>query len=162
MPVAAKVGVTTVETPTDREVVVTRAFDAPRRLLWECLTNPAHLPNWMLGPPGWAMVVCENDLRPGGKWRYVWRKPDGTEMTLHGINREVVPQQRIIATESWGPEWPETINTFELLEENGQTTVVITLLYPSKDARDAALKTGMKEGMDQSYARLEALLRTLA
>ena len=116
----------------------------------------------MLGPPGWTMPVCEMDLRPGGSWRYTWRKSDGAEMTITGSVREVAPPERLVTTESWGPEWPETVNSLVLTESAGQTTITLTILYPSKQARDAALATGMKDGMDPSFARLDALLQRLA
>ena len=162
MVTAAKVGVTTYTTPSDREVVITRVVAAPRDLVWKAWTNPAHISQWLLGPPGWTMPVCEMDLRPGGKWRYVWRKDDGDEMTLSGLVKEVAPPARLVTTERWGPEWPETLNTMALTEAAGLTTITLTVLYPSKDARDAALKTGMKEGMDAGFVRLDQLLLTLS
>lgn len=158
----AKTGVTTIGTPTDREVVITRVVDAPRRLVFDAWTNPKHVPQWLLGPEGWTMPVCEIDLRPGGSWHYVWRKADGSEMGMTGTYREVVPPERVVHTESWGPEWPETVNTMVLTESGGRTTITLTVSYPSKEARDAALETGMKEGMDQSFARLDTLLRAPA
>jgi len=161
MGTAAKLGVTSYTTPSDREVVITRVVDAPRELVWKVWTSPEHIPRWLVGPPGWTMPVCEMDLRPGGKWRYVWRQGDGTEMTLSGLVREVVPPSRLVTTERWGPEWPETLNTMALTEAEGLTTITLTVLYPSKDARDAALQTGMKEGMEAGFARLDALLRSL-
>ena len=153
---------TTFATPSDREIVMTRVFDAPRQLVWEAWTSPEHLPHWMLGPPGWTMPVCEVDLRPGGSWHFVWRKADGAEMAMRGVYREVVPPERLVSTESWGGDWPETLNTLLLVEEDGRTTMTLTVLYPSKEARDAALGTGMKEGMSQSFDRLAELLRTSA
>jgi uncharacterized protein YndB with AHSA1/START domain len=159
---AGKTGVTTYATPTDTEVVITRIVDAPRRLVFDAWTNPKHLPEWMLGPPGWTMPVCEMDLRPGGSWRYTWRKSGGAEMTITGSVREVAPPERLVTTESWGPEWPETVNSLVLTESGGQTTITLTILYPSKQARDAALATGMKDGLDPSFARLDALLQRLA
>jgi uncharacterized protein YndB with AHSA1/START domain len=158
---ATKTGVTTYATPTDREVVITRVVDAPRRIVFDAWTTPQHVRQWLLGPEGWTMPVCEIDLRPGGTWRYVWRKADGSEMAMGGSYREVVPPERLVSTERWGPEWPETINTVVFTESGRQTTITLTVLYPSKDARDAALKTGMKEGADQSFGRLDQLLRTL-
>jgi uncharacterized protein YndB with AHSA1/START domain len=151
----------TVTTPSDREVLITRVFDAPRRLVFDAYTNPKHVPRWMLGPEGWTMPVCEIDLRSGGSWHFVWRKADGKEMDMRGGYRDVVPPERVVSTESWGPEWPETINTVTFVEENGKTSVNISILYPSKDARDAALKTGMKEGMIASYNRMAELLDSL-
>lgn len=159
---AGRTGVTTYATPTDTQVVITRIVNAPRRLVFDAWTNPKHLPQWMLGPEGWTMPVCEMDLRPGGSWRYVWRKGDGAEMTITGGVREVVPPERLVTTESWGPEWPETTNTLLLTESGGQTTITLTILYPSKQARDAALATGMKEGLEPTFARLDQLLQRLA
>ena len=162
MAAANKAGATTFTTPSDREVVMTRVFDAPRRLVWDAWTNPEHLPHWMLGPDGWTMPVCEIDLRPGGSWHFLWRRADGTEMGMRGLYKEVVPPERLVSTESWGGDWPETINTLTLTEEGGKTTVTQRVLYPSKEARDAALKTGMKDGVATSFDRLAAYLRTRA
>jgi uncharacterized protein YndB with AHSA1/START domain len=162
MPSPARTGVTTYATPTDREVVITRVVDAPRRIVFEAYTTPRHLQQWLLGPEGWTMPICELDLRPGGAFRYVWRKADGAEMTIAGAVREVVPPERLVTTESWGPEWPETVNTVVFTEAGGRTTISLTVTYPSREARDAALQTGMREGMDQGFARLDALLKTLA
>lgn len=162
MATATKPGVTSYTIPTDREVVVTRVVDAPRRLVFEAWTDPRHIPNWLLGPEGWTMPVCELDLRPGGAWRYVWRKSDGSEMTMGGLVREVTPPERLVTTERWGPEWPETVNTLTLTETGGRTTITLTITYPSKAARDAALESGMKGGMDESFARLDQVVGSLA
>lgn len=159
---AARTGVTTFVMPSDREVVFTRVVNAPRRVVFDAWTNPKHVPRWMLGPEGWTMPVCEIDLRVGGAWRFVWRKADGMEMAMTGTYREVVPPERLVSTERWGPEWPETVNAVVLTESAGQTTITLTITYPTKEARDAALATGMKDGMDPSYARLDSLLATLA
>jgi uncharacterized protein YndB with AHSA1/START domain len=148
-------------TPSDREVVFTRVFHAPRRLVFEAWTNPKHVTRWMLGPEGWTMPVCEIDLRPGGEWHFVWRRTNGTQMEMRGVYREVVPPERLVSTESWGGDWPETVNTLLLVEEDGRTTMTQTILYPSKEARDAATKTGMKDGAEQSYDRLDAYLGSL-
>jgi uncharacterized protein YndB with AHSA1/START domain len=162
MVTVARTGVTSYTTPSEKEVVITRVVDAPRALVFDAWTDPRHIPQWMTGPEGWTMPVCEIDLRPGGSWHYVWRKADGVEMAMSGAVKEVSAPERLVTTESWGPEWPETLNTLVLTETGGRTTITLTILYPSKQARDAALQTGMKEGMDQSFARLEALLPTLA
>lgn len=140
---------------------MTRVFAAPRRLVFEAWTNPKHVSQWLLGPEGWTMPVCEIDLRPGGEWHFVWRRSDGTEMAMRGVYREIKPPERLVSTESWGPEWPETVNTMVLTETGGLTTITITIRYPTKEARDAALKTGMKQGMDQAFVRLDTLLETL-
>ena len=107
------------------------------------------------------MPVCELDLRPGGEWHFVWRKDDGTEMSMSGVYKEVKPPERLVSTERWGPEWPEALNTLVLTEENGKTTVTITVTYVSKEVRDAALKTGMADGMAITFDRLEKVLGTM-
>jgi uncharacterized protein YndB with AHSA1/START domain len=155
-------GVTEYATPNDTDIRVTRVVKAPRALVFDVWTNPKHVPNWLTGPPGWTMPVCEMDFRPGGAWRYVWRQADGTEMPMSGTFREVNPPESFVHTESWGPEWPETINTLTFVESAGLTTITMLIHYPSKDARDAALETGMKEGMDVSFANLDALVESLA
>ncbi len=152
-------GTLKVTTPTEREIVMTRVFEAPRRLVFEAWTDPKYLPHWILGPEGWTMPVCEIDLRPGGEWHFVWRRSDDTEIEMRGVYREVAPPERLVSTESWGGNWPETLNTLLLSEEDGQTTITQTVLYPSTEARDAALKTGMKEGVSQSFDRLDEYLR---
>ena len=159
MATTSSAGATTFTTPSDREIAATRVFDAPRSLVYEAHTNPKHLPKWMLGPEGWTMPVCEIDLRPGGAWHFVWRKADGSEMAMRGTYKEVVPPEKVVTTESWGGDWPETINTLTLSEKDGKTTLTSTILYPSKEARDAALKTGMKQGMNVSFDRLAAYLQ---
>jgi uncharacterized protein YndB with AHSA1/START domain len=162
MATADKASATTFTTPSDREIVMTRVFDAPARLVFEAWTDPKHLPHWMLGPEGWTMPVCEIDLRPGGAWHFVWRRSDGTEMDMRGVYREIKPPERLVTTESWGGDWPETINTLLLTEKDGKTTLSQTVLYPSKEARERASKTGMKDGASVSFDRLAAYLRTVA
>jgi uncharacterized protein YndB with AHSA1/START domain len=149
-------------TPTDLEIEITRVFQAPRRLVYEAWTSPKYLPRWMLGPEGWSMPVCEMDLRPGGEWHHAWRHPDGQEMEMRGVYREVSPPERVVSTESWGADWPETVNTLVFTEQGDSTTVTQTVLYATKEARDAALASGMKEGVGASFDRLEELLRTMS
>ena len=149
-----KIGGTTFTTPSDRELVMTFTVDAPRDRVFDAWTRPEHLPRWMLGPEGWTMPVCESNLRPGGAWRFVWRRAEGAEMEMRGVYREIEPPGRLVSTESWGGDWPETLNTLVLTEEDGRTTLRLTVLYPSKAARDAASATGMKEGAARSFERL--------
>jgi uncharacterized protein YndB with AHSA1/START domain len=139
---------------------MTRVFDAPRRLVFDVCTKPEHVPHWMLGPEGWTMPVCEIDLRPGGAYRFVWRGPDDAEMGITGAYHEVTPPERVVSTESWDG-WTETRNTLDLSEEDGRTTITTTIRYPSKEARDTALETGMKEGVSAGYERLDGYLQTL-
>ena len=107
------------------------------------------------------MPVCEIDLRPGGAWHFVWRNSDGAEMAMQGVYQEVVPPERLVSTESWGGDWPETLNTLILSEPDRNTTITLTVLYPSKGAREAVLETGMTGGMSQSFDRLDEYLRTI-
>ena len=162
MSTADKVGSTTFTTPSDREIVMTRVFDAPRALVFDAWTKPEHVRKWMLGPDGWTMPVCEIDLRPGGIWRFVWRREDGSEMEMRGVYKEVMRPERVVHTEAWGGDWPETLNTLTLTEQNGKTTSTSTILYPSKEARDAAMQTGMKDGASVSFDRRAEYLRTAA
>ncbi|HXV60969.1 MAG TPA: SRPBCC family protein [Vicinamibacteria bacterium] len=150
-----------VATPTDREVVMTRVFHAPRELVFEAWTQCEHVKRWMIGPEGWTMPICEIDLRPGGANRFVWRRANGSEMEIRGVYQDIRPPERLVFTESWGRDWPETTNTLALTEKNGQTTTTLTVLYPSKEARDAALETGGTEGMEQGYRRLDAYLASM-
>jgi uncharacterized protein YndB with AHSA1/START domain len=161
MATAHSVGTTTFATPSDRELTATRVVDAPRTLVWDMWTKPEHLRRWLLGPEGWTMPICEVDLRPGGAWRYGWRGPDGSEMEMHGVYREIKPPERLVQTESWGGDWPDTLNTLVFTEENGKTTMTCTVLYPSKEARERAIGTGMKDGWSASYDRLDEHLRTI-
>ncbi|GAB2981764.1 SRPBCC family protein [Saccharothrix stipae] len=148
-------------TPSDVEVAVTRTFDAPQRLVFDAFTKPEHVVHWMLGPDGWTMPVCEIDLRPGGRWHMVWRRADGSEMSMTGEFQEVTPHSRTVQTESWGPEWASTVNTTEFIADGDRTTVVQTMRFPSRADRDRAVETGMKDGADTSYDRLDAYLATV-
>jgi uncharacterized protein YndB with AHSA1/START domain len=151
-----------ITTPTDREIVMTRVFDVSRPVLFEAITQPEFLKRWLLGPPGWSMIACENDLRVGGAFRYVWRGPDGNEMAMHGVYREIAPPERIVRTESFdlgcAAQSGEQIGTLVLTERGRQTLMTVTVLYPSKEARDATLASGMKLGVEATYDRLAQIL----
>jgi uncharacterized protein YndB with AHSA1/START domain len=152
-------GATTFATPSDREIVITRVFDAPRRLVFETLTDPAHVPHWY-GPRGWTLPVCHIDLRPGGAWRYVLRHPQRGDMGMRGVFREITPPERLVTTESFDDYPGESLNTVVLTEEDGKTTVTVTVLYPSKEVRDAVLSSGMQDGASETYDRLAEYLQT--
>jgi uncharacterized protein YndB with AHSA1/START domain len=143
-------------TPSDRELVITRTFDAPRSLVWAAFTDPKHLPNWQTGPEGFTMPVCEIDLRPGGSWRYVWRNARGAEFGATGTYREVDPPKRIV-TAVTSLDGEEQTNTTTFTEENGRTTVTVSMLFASKASRDQGLPYA-KVGTEGSYARLDAYL----
>jgi uncharacterized protein YndB with AHSA1/START domain len=149
----------TVETIGDRDLRFTREFDAPRALVFEALTTPALLQRWMLGPGGWTMPVCEMELKPGGTFRYVWRK-GGKDMGMSGTFREIVPPERIVHTEIFDEDWTggETLVTTTLHEEKGRTTLSLTVRYGSTAAREGALKTGMVDGMSDTYDRLADMM----
>jgi uncharacterized protein YndB with AHSA1/START domain len=149
-----------VTAPTEREIVLTRVFAAPRRLVWDALTTPELLKRWLLGPPGWTMVVCAIDLKVGGAYRYVWRRSDGTEMGMGGVYREIVPPERLVHTEVFDVPWypGEALVTTVLVEQAGRTTFTATILYESRAARDAVLASPMEEGVAASYDRLAELL----
>ncbi len=150
-----------ITTPTEREIVMTRVFDARRQLVFDAWTKPELVKRWLLGPDGWTMPVCEIDLRVGGKYRWVWRRDkDGTEMGIGGVYREVAAPERLVATERFDEAWypGEAVNTVALVELGGRTTMTQTTLYESRDARDKALQSGMADGVGASYDRLEALL----
>jgi uncharacterized protein YndB with AHSA1/START domain len=150
----------TLTLPTDREVRVTRRFHAPRALVFRALTTPEILKRWMLGPDGWALAVCTIDLRVGGAYRHVWRKPDGREMGMGGVYREVEPPARLVCTELFDDDWTggETVVTTTLDERAGITTLTSTILFASQAARDAARGTGFDTGMEQAYDTLADVL----
>lgn len=154
--------VTEFTTPSDRELVATRVFDAPRELVWEACTNPDHVRHWMLGPDGWTMPVCEIDLRVGGAWHWTWRSESGEEFSMRGVYTEIVPPERLVNTESWGDEWPETLNTLILTERDGQTITQWTVLLESPEAREKAMSTGMTGGWAQSNDRLDDYLTRMS
>ena len=153
-----------VKTPNDFDLVCTRIFAAPRRLVFDCHTRPALVKRWLLGPPGWSMPVCEIDLSVGGRFRYLWRNDTiGKEFGLAGIYREIVAPERIVCTGAFEDvDMPESLTTTVFAESGGRTTMTLTISYPSRANRDAALATGMTGGMGQSYDRLDGVLVSAA
>jgi uncharacterized protein YndB with AHSA1/START domain len=154
----------TVTLPNDRDVVVVRAFNAPSALVFDAWTKPALVQRWLLGPPGWTMPVCEMDVRPGGKFKWRWRSDEtGKEFGFCGEFREVVRPSRIVHVERYEPgdvgsEMGDALVTSEFTEKNGVTTQTMTIRYESKAVRDAALKTGMTDGMEMSFKKLDEIL----
>jgi len=152
-----------ISTPTDSTIVLTRAFNAPRRLVWEAMFTPDKMRRWMMPPPGWTMTVCECEARVGGALRVVWKSEDADPaMTLHGEFTEVVTHERIVHTETMVLGSGETIGrlveTHAFTEEDGVTTMRITQAYGSKEERDGAIASGMDQGMEACYQRLDAVL----
>jgi uncharacterized protein YndB with AHSA1/START domain len=152
-----------VTTPSDREIRLTRLFDAPRHLVFEAMSQPEHITRWWgsLGD-GYSVPVCEVDLRPRGTWRFVSRHPKG-EAAFHGEYLEVVPPERVVFTEIYEPfEDAGSLVTSVLTEEDGKTRLTVTAQYPSRDVRDMVLRTGMEKGAALSYDRLEEVSNELA
>src|SRR6202049_4764507 len=150
-------GTLKVHTPTDREIVLTRVFDAPRRLVFDAFSKPELLKRWF-GPRGWSLVVCEVDLKVGGGFRFVLRGPDGKEMGMRGAYREIVPPGRSVHMESFDDYPGESQVTAVFVEQGGKTTFTVTVLYPSHEVRDMVLKSGMEQGAAKSYDKLAELL----
>lgn len=177
----------TVTTPSDREVVVTRVFDAPAQLIWDAHTKPELIKRWLVGSEGWSMPYCTVDLRVGGRYRYVWQNDaTGGRFGSYGEHLEVVPIERIVTSEVMDglatgetiqhdetympkeiatalndePNWGEgdpAINTLTLVEAGGKTTLRLNMLFPSKAVRDMAVQSGMTDGMAMGYDRLDEM-----
>lgn len=148
-----------VSTPSEQEVRMTRLFNAPRQLVFDAMTKPEHVRRWWgCLSEGYSVPVCEIDLRPGGKWRFVNRHPNG-EAAFHGEYKEITPPSRLVFTEIF-EDYPDTVTvvTSVFTEEAGKTRMTVTVRYPSLEVRDIVLSTGMAEGAGISYDRLEDLL----
>ncbi|HEX6425887.1 MAG TPA: TIGR03086 family metal-binding protein [Acidimicrobiales bacterium] len=157
-PTTDDAGALAVSTPSDTEIVLTRTFAAPRRLVFDALTTPDLLVRWH-GAQGWHLVECDVDLRVGGAWRFVSRGPGGAEMTMAGVYREVEPPARLVHTEALGAgDAGEALVTMDLDERDGRTTLTTTLRYPSRELRDAVAATRMAGGVGEAYDRLAEVL----
>ena len=162
--------------PSDTEVEVARVFDAPRQLIWDCHTKPELVQRWLFGPSGWSMPYCKIDLTVGGRYRYVWRSlNDGREFGSYGRHLEVAAPHRLVSTEEMdgldgqpmniedpveGPD--PAVNTMDLTEENGRTTLRLNMRFPSKEIRDMAVQSGMTDGIAEGYDRLETVMAEAA
>jgi uncharacterized protein YndB with AHSA1/START domain len=142
--------------PADREIRLTRLFNAPRQLVFEAMNKPEHVRRWWGNlDEHHSVVVCEIDFRPGGKWRFTSRTPRG-DVTFYGEYREIDAPERVVFTEIFEP-YPDapSLVTALLTEEGGKTRLTVTAEYPSREVRDMVVKTGMSEGAAESYDRLE-------
>jgi uncharacterized protein YndB with AHSA1/START domain len=157
-------GTLAVATRGDLEVVMTRTFDAPRRLVFDALTKPELLMRWLGVRGGWTLPVCELDLRVGGAYRFVWRNAGGEEMVMRGVLREIVPPDRLVWTEQFVQPWypGESLVTHALAEQGGRTTLTVTIRYESQEVRDAVLASPMEQGVAESYDKLARLLAWIA
>jgi uncharacterized protein YndB with AHSA1/START domain len=149
-----------VRTQGDREVVMTRVFDAPRRLVFEAMTKPEHVKQWF-GPHGWTCETSEIDFRPGGKWRTILRGPDGRTMGMSGVYKEITPPERFVSTEAFDDFPGEALNTLTFVEQDGKTIFTVTVLAPSAEVRDIVLRSGMERGAGETYDRLAEHLKTM-
>lgn len=150
-------------TPTDTTIVLTRTFNAPRRLVWEAMFTPEKMRRWMLPPPGWTITTCECEARIGGALSVAWKSEEADPaMTLQGVFTDVVFQEHAVHTEKMalgsGQVIGELTEKHEFTESGGITTMRITQTYGSKSDRDGGLASGMDEGMEACYKQLDALL----
>ena len=154
------VGKLQVSTPSEREIAMTREFDAPRTLVFDAWTKPELLQRWLGVRGGWTFPVCEVDLRVGGAYRFVWRGPTGAEMGMGGVYREIVRPERLVATEKFDDPWyeGEALDTTTFVEQGGKTTAKTTVRYASREIRDAVLQSPMERGVAESYDKLAELL----
>jgi len=150
-----------ISTPSDREVMVTREFDARPSLVFDALTKPELLKRWY-GPEGWSLDICEVDLKVGGKWRFVSSKPNGKKIGQYGVYQEIVHGERLVNTEAW-EDWDagETLVTTILTEENGKTKYTSTILFPSREVRDTVLKSGLESSAAPLYDKLARLVQEM-
>ena len=150
-----------VTTPSDREIVMTRVFDAPRELVFKAHSSCEHVTNWW-GPRKYEFASCEVDFRPGGTWRMVHRAPDGEEYGFHGEYREIVRPERITWTfEFEGAPGHVAVESLTLEEHDGKTTLTATSVADTAEERDAMLESGMTEGAAETFDRLEEYLEIL-
>lgn len=154
-----------VTTPSDTEILITRVFNAPRPLVFQSLTDNEFLKRWLLGPPGWTMTESVSDLRVGGKFRHEWKHEAGQEMAMVGVYREVTPPVRIVRTECFefgcASQAGEQVAVLELSDQGERTLLTLTVQYPSKEARDATIASGMERGISAGYERVDAILESL-
>lgn len=152
----------TIALPSDLEIVIARVFEAPRRLVWDSMTQPEQIRKWLFSPPGWTMTECKDDVRVGGKFRWAWDGSDGAAMAMHGVYREVAPPERAVRTETFDfgceAQAGEQLVTIALAEDGGRTSLTLTILFPSKEARDGMLASGMEQGLGAGYDNLDRLL----
>ena len=152
---------TKVTLPSDTEILITREFDAPRDLVFNAMTDPDLIPRWW-GPRGYTTEVDTMDVRPGGKWRFVHRTPDGTAHGFRGEYREVVPPERIVQTFEYEPMAGHIfVETATFTEHDGRTLLTVRSVAPSKEDRDGMIQSGMEKGLVETHDRFAELLAEL-
>ncbi len=156
-----KTGAMTVTLPSDREILITRDFDAPRALVFKAFTDPDSIPKWW-GPRILTTVVEKMDLRPSGVWRYIQHDPQGNEYGFNGVYREIVPPERIVYTfEFEGMPGHVLVETVTFEEKDGKTRLTARAVFDSLEDRDGMLNSDMESGAAESYDRLEELLEAM-
>jgi len=146
----------------DTHVRITRLVEGPRDLVWRAHQEPELMQQWLLGPEGWRMSVCEIDPSVGGKYRYAWEPVEGAPGEAFGFDGETLlseaPRRAVTTEHMTGTDYPSTLNDLSLEEEDGATLITLLIEYPDQDTRDMVLATGMTDGMEASYGRLEGVL----
>lgn len=151
----------TLTLPSDREIVMTRDFDAPRELVFKAYTDPKSIPQWW-GPRGYTTTVDKMDVRPGGVWRFVQRNQDGNEFAFNGVYREIVPPERLVYTfEFEGMRGHVMLETVTFEEHDGKTKLTDKALFDNVEDRDGMLKSGMEQGAAETMDRFAELLKEL-
>lgn len=152
-----------ITTPGDRVIVMTRSFNAPRPLVFDCWTKPALLQRWLGVHGGWTFAVCEVDLRKGGRYRFVWRGPGGEEMGMGGVYLDVDAPKSITSTEKFDQSWydGDASGHLELIDLGPVTQTIQTVTYASKAVRDAVLASPMESGVGAGYDALDGVLASL-
>lgn len=159
-----QVGALQITTPSDREIAMTRLFDAPRRLVYDAYTKPELVRRWAAGPEGWSFAECEMDVRVGGTWRWLLLGPSGERMGLGGVYQEVVPLEKIASTEAYDEPWyeGEAVSSVTFADNGAGTRITVRVRYASQAVRDAVLQTPMAYGMAAGLDAMERLLATLS
>lgn len=150
----------TIALPSDREIVITRTFDAPRTVVFDAWTNAEHVAHWW-DPSGIPLAHCEIDLRPDGRFRFVHDGPDGVGHAFTGTYREIVPPSRLTFTTQVSPSGPTTIGTLDFQEHEGRTTLTITMACESMADRDALLEMRVDVGTARTLDNLGRYVGTI-
>jgi uncharacterized protein YndB with AHSA1/START domain len=158
---ATSSGTATVTLPSDKQILITREFNAPKHLVYKAYTTPELVKRWWNAKRG-EVTTCEIDLRVGGTWRYVMVTEDGFEVAFHGEYREIVPNERIVTTEVYeGMPEAEAVDTVTFAEADGRTTLAILVQHESKAHRDAHIESGMEAGLQDAMDLLEEVAISL-
>jgi uncharacterized protein YndB with AHSA1/START domain len=158
---AANSSTFTLTTPSEREIVITRMFDAPRELVFKAVTDPTLIPRWW-GPRRYETIVDKMDVRVGGVWRFINRDADGNEFAFNGTYREIVPPERVVQTFEFEPmPGHVSVDTMTLEEVGGKTKLTSRSLFDSREDRDGMMQSDMESGVRETYDRFEEVLQEI-